>query len=63
MLEELVDIQLSQDANKAKEYIERYFVWSDEMEVIAKKLAKLNKSLNGIVQSSLANKISKLKAY
>ena len=63
MLEELVDIQLSQDANKAKEYIERYFVWTDEMDVIAKKLAKINKSLNGTVQSSLANKISKLKAY
>lgn len=63
MLEELVDIQLSQDANKAKEYIEKYFIWTDEMEVIAKKLAKINKSLNGTVQSSLANKISKLKAY
>lgn len=63
MLEVLVDIQLSQDANKAKQYIEKYFVWTDEMEVIAKKLAKINKSLNGTVQSSLANKISKLKAY
>ena len=46
-----------------EQYIEKYFVWTDEMEVIAKKLAKINKSLNGTVQSSLANKISKLKAY
>ena len=63
MLETIIDIQISQDAKKAKAYIDKYFVWTDEMETIAKKIAKLNKSLNGTVQAALANKLVSFKAY
>ena len=35
------------------------FVWSDNMELIAKKLQKVSKALNGTLETELADKLLK----
>ena len=57
MLAEIVRIQIDGDFNKAEEYVTKHFVWTDNMELIAQKLQKINKALNGTVESKLAEKL------
>ena len=45
MLAEIVRIQVDGDFNKAEQYVNENFVWTDNMEIIAKKLQKVNKAL------------------
>lgn len=59
MLEEIIRIQLDGDFKKGENYVLKHFVWIDEMERIAKKLKKIDKTLNGIVLTPLADKIVK----
>lgn len=59
MLTEIVRIQIDGDFNKAEKYVTDNFVWTDNMEVIAQKLQKINKTLNGQVESKLAEKLLK----
>lgn len=61
MLEEIIKVQLSGDFNAGEKFVLDNFVWTDEMETIAKKLKKVNKSLNGYVVSPLADKLAKQK--
>jgi len=57
MLKEIVRIQLDDDFKKAEEYVLKNFVWSDNLELIAQKLQKINKTLNGRVEAELAQKL------
>ena len=57
MLEEIVRIQIDGDFNKAEEYVNQNFVWTDNMEIISKKLQKVNKALNGTLETKLADSI------
>lgn len=57
MLAEIVRIQIDGDFNKAEKYVMDNFVWTENMEVIAQKLQKINKTLNGQVESKLAEKL------
>ncbi len=57
MLAEIVRIQIDGDFNKAEKYVTDNFVWTENMEVIAQKLQKINKTLNGQVESKLAEKL------
>ena len=57
MLSEIVRIQIDGDFNKAEKYVTDNFVWTDNMEIIAQKLQKINKTLNGQVESKLAEKL------
>lgn len=57
MLSEIVRIQIDGDFNKAEKYVTDNFVWTENMEVIAQKLQKINKTLNGQVESKLAEKL------
>lgn len=57
MLTEIVRIQIDGDFNKAEKYVTDNFVWTDNMEIIAQKLQKINKTLNGQVESKLAEKL------
>lgn len=57
MLAEIVRIQIEGDFNKAEKYVTDNFVWTENMEVIAQKLQKINKTLNGQVESKLAEKL------
>ncbi len=59
MLAEIVRIQIEGDFSKAEKYVTDHFVWTDNMEKIAQKLQKINKTLNGQVESKLAEKLLK----
>ena len=59
MLEEIVRIQIDRDFNKAEDYINRNFVWTDEMERVAKKLRTTDLELNGRVEYPLADELLK----
>ena len=57
MLAEIVRIQIDGDFDKAEKYVKDNFVWTDNMELIAQKLQKVNKTLNGRTESELAEKL------
>ena len=57
MLAEIVRVQLSRDFATGEKYVKDNFVWTDEMELIAKKLKEIDKSLNGTVVSQLADSL------
>ena len=57
MLAEIVRIQIDGDFNKAEKYVQDNFVWTDNMEIIAKKLQKESKALNGRLETELAVKL------
>ena len=57
MLKEIIRVQIDDDFAKAEKYVNDYFVWTDEMQVIGDKLQKVNKELNGKLETKLADKI------
>jgi len=57
MLSEIIRIQIDGDFNKAEKYVNDNFVWTDNMEIIAKKLQKVSKALNGTLETELADKL------
>ena len=59
MLAEIVRIQIEGDFDKAEKYVLDNFIWTDNMELIAKKLQKISKTLNGRTESELAEKLLK----
>ena len=54
MLSQIVRIQIDGDFDKAEKYVLDNFVWTDNMELIAQKLQKVSKYLNGRTESELA---------
>lgn len=57
MLSEIVRIQIEGDFDKAEKYVLDNFIWTDNLELIAQKLQKINKTLNGRTESELAKKL------
>lgn len=57
MLSEIVRIQIEVDFDKAEKYVLDNFIWTDNLELIAQKLQKINKTLNGRTESELAEKL------
>lgn len=57
MLAEIVRIQIDGDFDKAEKYVKDNFIWTENMELIAQKLQKVNKTLNGRTESELAEKL------
>lgn len=57
MLAEIVRIQIDGDFNKAEKYVLDNFVWTDNMELVAQKLQKVSKALNGTLETELADKL------
>ena len=57
MLKEIIRVQLDNNYEKAKEYVNKYFVWTDEMTIIGDKLQKLHTYLNSVVENELADDI------
>lgn len=55
MLSEIIRIQIDGDFNKAEKYVQDNFVWTPEMDLIAQKLQKVNKTLNGRLETELAD--------
>lgn len=58
MLGEIIKIQLSKDFSTGEKYVLDNFVWTEEMEIISKKLKEIDKSLNGILKTPLADRLS-----
>lgn len=58
MLAEIVRIQIDGDFDKAEKYVIDNFVWTDNMELIGQKLQKISKTLNGRLETELADKLS-----
>ena len=57
MLSEIVRVQLDDDFAKGEKYVLDNFVWTDEMQLIGDKLQKVNKELNGQLETELADKL------
>ena len=57
MLEEIIEVQLSGDFASGEKYVNDYFVWTPEMETMAENIKKVSKTLNGRVESPLADKL------
>ena len=57
MLTEIISIQLENKFEKAEEYVNKYFKWTDEMTIIGDKLQTLSSTLNSRVENELADKI------
>ena len=58
MLAEIVRIQIDGDFKKAEKYVKDNFVWTENMEFIAQKLQKINKTLNGKLETELADALA-----
>ncbi len=59
MLNTIIRIQMSKRFSEGKKYVKENFIWTNEMEIIANKLKEVNKTLNGTVVSTLAEKLLK----
>ncbi len=46
MLKEIVRVQIDDDFDTVEKYVNDYFVWTDEIQVIGDMLQKDNKELN-----------------
>ncbi len=57
MLEKIIDVQIKNDFAEGEKYVLENFVWTDEMEVMAKNIKSVSKTLNGKVESPLADKL------
>ncbi|MCQ2744358.1 MAG: hypothetical protein MJ230_06145 [bacterium] len=57
MLEKIIEVQLSGDFATGEKYVNDYFVWTDEMETLAQNIKKVSKTLNGKVESPLADRL------
>ncbi len=57
MLAEIIRVQLSGDFNAGEKYVLDNFVWTEEMETISKKLKEIDKALNGILKTPLADSL------
>lgn len=59
MLTEIIEVQLSGDMKTAEDFINKNFEWGEKNETIASKLREVNKTLNGVVESPLADELTK----
>lgn len=57
MLTEIIEVQLSQDFNRGEKFINDYFHWTKDIENVSKKLKEIDKSLNGMVVTPLADNL------
>lgn len=57
MLKEIIRIQIDGDFEKGEKYVLDNFQWTEKMEIMAEKIKKVSKSLNGKVEEPLAKKL------
>ena len=55
MLSDAIDIQLSGNPDMARRYIEKYAVWSPQLQVLGKKLSAVDKQRNSYIVEPLAD--------
>ena len=59
MMSEVVRLQLDANVKKAGDYVDKWFVWSKEIEAIAEIIKKYSKALNGYIITPLADEFLK----
>ena len=59
MLSEIIEVQLSKDFNCGEKFINDYFHWTDEINKVSIKLKEIDKSLNGMIITPLADYLIK----
>ena len=59
MLKEIIRIQIDGDYKAAERYVNRNFIWTDNMEYVAKQIRKNSKMLNATVKTPLADYLAK----
>ena len=59
MLSEIIKVQLSKDFSVGEKYVNDYFVWTNEMEIMSQKLKKISKRLNGTTEQKLTEYLLK----
>ncbi len=57
MLEEIIRIQVDGDFAKGEKYVLDNFIWTNQMDVMAENIKRVSKTLNGKVESPLADKL------
>ena len=57
MLKEIIRIQIDGNFGNGEKYVLNNFKWTKEMDLIAEKIKKVSKSLNGRVEEPLAQKL------
>ncbi len=57
MLAEIIKVQLSNNIERGEKYVKDNFIWTDEMEIMSRKLKKISKRLNGKTEQKLADKL------
>ena len=57
MLAEIVRVQIDDEFSKGEKYVLDNFVWTDEMKLIGEKFQKIDKELNGKLETELADKL------
>ena len=60
MLTEIIEVQLSQNFARGEKFINDYFHWTDEIEAVSKKLREIDNSLNGMIETELADKLCQI---
>lgn len=60
MLTEIIEVQLSQNFKTGEEFIQKYFHWTDKIEAVSKKLRKIDKALNGKIETPLSDYLCNL---
>ena len=60
MMGELIELQLSGSVSKAEDYINKYFKWTKEMQIVADIKKKSSKLLNGKTTAPLSKELRKI---
>ena len=55
MLTEIIEVQLSQNFARGEKFINDYFNWTDDINRVSLKLKEIDKSLNGMIETPLAD--------
>lgn len=58
MLNEIIRIQLDKDIDKARQFVNKYAVWTEPLEKMAENLKSSDKMLNATLVSPLADKLA-----
>ena len=59
MLDQIIRIQKDDDYKAAEAYVKDNFVWTDDMEFMAGKLRAASKTLNGTLETPLADYLAR----
>lgn len=57
MMKEVIRLQIDENVKNAEEYVNKWFVWSDEIASIAETIKKFSKKLNGYLIQPLADEM------